>query len=79
MLTWSPQKGTHTAVKLPANADEKCEETFFCLVYIIKWHYVPLKLIVGFDQIGCNILPSSGTTFAERGTQQVDIIAKDEK
>ena len=79
MLNWSPQKGTRTAAKLPANADEKCEESFFCLVYIIKWHHVPPKLIVGFNQIGSNILPSSGTTFAERGTRQVDIVAKDEK
>ena len=69
----------HTAAKPSANADEKCEESFFHLVYIIKWHCVPPKLIVSFNQIGCNILLSSGTTFAEHGTQQVDIVAKDEK
>jgi hypothetical protein len=34
---------------------------------------------VGFDQIGNYILPSSGTTFAEHGLKQVDIVAKDEK
>ncbi|KAF9218369.1 hypothetical protein BS17DRAFT_873587 [Gyrodon lividus] len=78
LLNWTPQKGTCTAAKLPANAEEKCEESFFCLVYIIKWHHVPPELIIGFNQIGCNILPSSGTTFVEQGTQQVDIIAKDE-
>ncbi|KAF9228303.1 hypothetical protein BS17DRAFT_793086 [Gyrodon lividus] len=62
---------TRTAAKLPANAEEKCEESFFRLVYIIKWHHVPPKLIISFNQIGCNILPSSST-------RQVDIIAKDE-
>ncbi|KAN0091452.1 hypothetical protein V8E55_005018, partial [Tylopilus felleus] len=72
-------KGTHTAAKLPANAEEKCEESFFRLVYIMKWYDVPPKLLIGFDQIGNYVLPSSGTTFAERGSRQVDIIAKDEK
>ncbi|KAG1852584.1 hypothetical protein C8R48DRAFT_749777 [Suillus tomentosus] len=45
----------------------------------MKWHGVPPKLLVGFNQIGNYILPSSGTTFAERGSEQVDIVAKDEK
>ncbi|KIK74376.1 hypothetical protein PAXRUDRAFT_19942 [Paxillus rubicundulus Ve08.2h10] len=79
ILNWSPRKGTRTAAKLPANADDKCTEAFFRLVYIMKWHSVPPKLVVGFDQIGSYILPSSGTTFAEHGSRQVDIVAKDEK
>ena len=37
------------------------------------------QLVVGFDQIGSYILPSSGTTFTERGSRQVNIVAKDEK
>ncbi|KAF8421125.1 hypothetical protein L210DRAFT_3424578, partial [Boletus edulis BED1] len=73
------QKGTRTAAKLPANSEEKCEEAFFRLVYVMKWHDVPPKLVIGFDQIGNYVLPSSGTTFAERGSRQVDIVAKDEK
>ncbi|KAF8433091.1 hypothetical protein L210DRAFT_3649966 [Boletus edulis BED1] len=40
---------------------------------------MPSKLVVGFDQIGSYILPSSGTTFVERGSSQVNIVAKDEK
>ncbi|KIK78047.1 hypothetical protein PAXRUDRAFT_17101 [Paxillus rubicundulus Ve08.2h10] len=79
VLNWSPHKGTRMAAKLPANADDKCMEAFFRLVYIMKWHSVLPKLVVGFDQIGSYILPSSGTTFAERGSRQVDIVAKDEK
>ncbi|KIK80670.1 hypothetical protein PAXRUDRAFT_15653 [Paxillus rubicundulus Ve08.2h10] len=79
VLNWSPQKGTHTAVKLPADTKAKCEECFFHLVYIIKWYSVPPKLVVGFDQIGNYVLSSSGTTFAERGSHQVDIVTKDEK
>lgn len=31
------------------------------------------------DQIGNHILPSSGRTFHDRGAEQVDIVAKDEK
>ncbi|KAI9571895.1 hypothetical protein HD554DRAFT_2203156 [Boletus coccyginus] len=67
ILNWSPQKGTRVAVKLPTNAEDKCEECFFQM------------LVVSFDQIGNFILPSSGSTFAEHGSQQVDIIAKDKK
>ncbi|KAG1758482.1 hypothetical protein EDD22DRAFT_981399 [Suillus occidentalis] len=72
-------EGTRVAAKLPSDAEDKCKECFFRLVYIIKWHSVPPKLVVGFDQIGVYILPSSGTTFAEHGSKQVDIVAKDEK
>lgn len=38
-----------------------------------------LQLTVNFDQIGNYILPSNGSTFHDRGAEQVDIIAKDEK
>ncbi|KAF9224443.1 hypothetical protein BS17DRAFT_795444 [Gyrodon lividus] len=58
------------AAKLPANAEEKCEESFFRLVYIIKWHHVPPKLIIGFNQIGCNILPSSAYTLLVASTPE---------
>jgi hypothetical protein len=34
---------------------------------------------VNFDQIGNHILPSNGCTFNDRGAEQVDIVAKDEK
>ncbi|KIK73435.1 hypothetical protein PAXRUDRAFT_178440, partial [Paxillus rubicundulus Ve08.2h10] len=78
-LNWSPRKGTRAAAKLPTNAEDKCEEEFFHLVYIMKWHRVPPKLVVGFDQIGTYILPSNGSTWAEHGSHQVDIVAKDEK
>ncbi|KAG2092673.1 uncharacterized protein F5147DRAFT_748008 [Suillus discolor] len=71
--------GTRVFAKIPGDAEDRCEEAFFRLVYIMKWHTVPPKLLVGFDQIGNYILPSSGTTFAERGSEQVDIVAKDEK
>ena len=37
------------------------------------------QLIIRFDQIGSYVLPSSGTTFTEQGSHQVDIVAKDEK
>ncbi|KAF8547191.1 hypothetical protein OG21DRAFT_1527322 [Imleria badia] len=79
VLNWSPRKGTCTAAKLPADVEVKCKECFFRLVYIIMWYFIPPKLIVRFDQIGNYVLPSSWTTFAERGSRQVDIIAKDEK
>ncbi|KAG1811120.1 uncharacterized protein BJ212DRAFT_1483790 [Suillus subaureus] len=78
VLDWTPHKGTCVAAKLPSDAEDKCKECFFCLVYIIKWHSVPPKLVVGFDQIGVYILLSSGTTFVECGSKQVDIVVKDE-
>ena len=34
---------------------------------------------MNFDQIGNHILPSNGCTFNDRGAEQVDIVAKDEK
>jgi len=34
---------------------------------------------VNFDQIGNHILPSNSCTFNDRGAEQVDIVAKDEK
>jgi hypothetical protein len=36
-------------------------------------------LNVNFDQIGNYILPSSSCTFHDRGAEQVDVVAKDEK
>ncbi|KAH7912830.1 hypothetical protein BJ138DRAFT_734134 [Hygrophoropsis aurantiaca] len=79
VMDWSPRKGTRAAAKLPRDAEDKCEEAFFRLVYIMKWHNVPPKLIVNFDQIGNYILPNSSNTFHDRGAEQVDIVAKDEK
>jgi hypothetical protein len=37
------------------------------------------QLNVNMDQIGNHILPSSGRTFHDRGAEQVNIVAKDEK
>ena len=44
VLNWSPCKGTCTAAKLPANAEDKCEEAFFQLIYVIKWNDVLPKV-----------------------------------
>ncbi|KAG1736095.1 uncharacterized protein EDB91DRAFT_1083444 [Suillus paluster] len=71
VLNWSLRKGTRAAAHLPADAEETCEECFFRLVYIMKWHNVPPKLMVNFDQVGCYLLPNSSTTFHERGSKQV--------
>ena len=38
-----------------------------------------MQLNVNFNQIGNHILPSNGYTFHDRGAEQVDIVAKDEK
>lgn len=38
-----------------------------------------LQLVINMDQIGNLILPGQATTFHQRGAEQVDIIAKDEK
>lgn len=44
VLDWTPRKGTRAAAKLPPDAEEKCEECFFRLVYIMKWHSIPPKV-----------------------------------
>lgn len=38
-----------------------------------------MQLVVGMDQIGNYILPNNSSTFHDRGAEQVDIAAKDEK
>jgi hypothetical protein len=41
--------------------------------------FTKLKLNVNFNQIRVYILPSNGTTFEQCGSEQVNILAKDEK
>ena len=46
---------------------------------LLNWYPDFSQLVVNFDQIGNYILPSNGCTFNDRGADQVDIVAKDEK
>ena len=55
VLNWAPRKGTHTAAKLPADAEAKCEECFFHLIYIIKWYDVPPKVRYNTGRIHCSL------------------------
>jgi hypothetical protein len=41
--------------------------------------FVLFQLVINFDQIRVYILPSNSTTFEKHGSEQVDILAKDEK
>lgn len=43
-MNWTPRKGTRAAAHLPVDAEKKCEEAFFRLVYVMKWHNVPPKV-----------------------------------
>ncbi|EPS95422.1 hypothetical protein FOMPIDRAFT_1132449 [Fomitopsis schrenkii] len=79
VLGWSVRKGTRAAAHIPANADELCERAFFRIVHIVVMYDVPAALIVGMDQTGVYVLPNNNVTYAETGSRQVDVAAKDEK
>ena len=51
----------------------------YLVLRLLNWYPDILQLVVNFDQIGNHILPSNGSTFNDCGTDQVDIVAKDEK
>jgi len=72
----------------------KLRKPFFHQVYTMKWHDIPakvadksllpnsadsLQLNINFDQMGIYILTNGNSTFHDRGANQVDIVAKDEK
>jgi hypothetical protein len=93
-MNWTPRKGTRAAAHLPPDADDKIEEKNFRQVYAMKWHDIPtkvadksllpnsadsLQLIINFDQMGIYILPNGNSTLHDRGANQVDTAAKDEK
>jgi hypothetical protein len=48
-LAWSLRKGTKAVQKLPANAEEQCNNTFLHHAYTIKDHRIPAELIVNMD------------------------------
>ncbi|KAL0569111.1 hypothetical protein V5O48_012860 [Marasmius crinis-equi] len=79
VLDFSPRQGTRAAAKLPDDADDVCERTFFRLVYAMMWEKIPPKLVINADQMGIYVLPSSSSTWHTRGDRQVDIVAKEEK
>jgi len=79
VLNWTPRKVTCVAAHIPPNAPELCEQTFFRLVYAIKWEEIPVKLVINVDQMGVYVLPNNSRTFHDKGAAQVDAVAKDEK
>jgi hypothetical protein len=78
-LAWSLRKGTKAAQKLPANAEEQCENAFLRRAYTIKEHRIPAELIVNADQTGVVYLPGARMTYAPRGSKQVAVIGNEEK
>jgi hypothetical protein len=65
VLNWSPRKGTRAAAKLPADAEDKCEEAFFQLAYIMKWHNVPPKVCT---YIGDTTIHTSNLNFVNNSS-----------
>ncbi|KAK0495240.1 hypothetical protein EDD18DRAFT_1310008 [Armillaria luteobubalina] len=78
-ILWSPRKATRVAAHLPVNAPDLCERAFFRIVYAMKWFNIPPELVINVDQVGVWVLPNNSYTFHEKGSHQVDVVAKDEK
>lgn len=51
------------AAHLPGDAEEKCEEAFFHLVYVMKWHNIPLKMILPMSHFESWILQKAQLNF----------------
>ncbi|KAI0689287.1 hypothetical protein BC835DRAFT_1308424 [Cytidiella melzeri] len=79
VMNYTPRQATRAAAHIPPDAADVCERTFFCLVYAMKWENIPACLTVNVDQMGMYILPSNSRTFHNKGANQVDAVAKDEK
>ncbi|KAF8171080.1 hypothetical protein K438DRAFT_2059579 [Mycena galopus ATCC 62051] len=73
-MAWSIRKGTKTAQKLPANAEDQCETAFLRQVWTIKEHRIPAELVINADQTGVVYLPGSRMTWAPRGAKQVELV-----
>jgi hypothetical protein len=73
------RKGTKAAQKLPANAEEQCENAFLRRAWLIKEHSIPAEFVIYADQMGVIYLPGSRMTWALTGSKQVGLISNEEK
>jgi len=78
-MDWSVRQGTRAAAHIPDDAPVLCERTVFRLVHLISFYDIPPELLINMDQTGVIILMSKNTTYAEKGSRQVDVAGRDEK
>ncbi|KAJ7327646.1 hypothetical protein DFH08DRAFT_968052 [Mycena albidolilacea] len=78
-LNWTTCQATRAAKKIPENASELCERTFFRLAHAIEHQDIPAKLIINYDQTGVYIRPNSSQTFEVRGSKQVLVLGNGKK
>ncbi|KAF8146548.1 hypothetical protein K438DRAFT_1990565 [Mycena galopus ATCC 62051] len=76
---WSLRKGMKAVQKLPADAEEQCENAFLRRAYSITEHRIPAELIVNADQTGVVYLPGARMTYVLRSSKQVAVIGNEEK
>ncbi|TFK18905.1 hypothetical protein FA15DRAFT_660328 [Coprinopsis marcescibilis] len=79
VLNWSLRRGTRQAAKLPDNASDLTERTFFRIVHLVDLYDIPPGLIINMDQTGIILVMSSKRTFETKNSRQVDIAHHDEK
>jgi hypothetical protein len=78
-LALTMRKATKAAQKLPADAEDQCENAFLRRAWTIKDHRIPAELVINADQTGVVYLPGSRMTYAPRGSKQVGLIGNEEK
>lgn len=78
-LDWSIRHGTRAAAHLPDNASELCKRSLFRIFHLINHYDIPPKLRINMDQTGIGLMMTPKTTYAKKGSRQVDIHATDEK
>jgi hypothetical protein len=79
-LDYAPRTGTHAAQKTPANANEQMRGSYTRIAYTTATQNIQhADLIVNADQTQVVVQDTSTSTFAERGSKQVDVVGKDEK
>ncbi|GLB39952.1 hypothetical protein LshimejAT787_0704620 [Lyophyllum shimeji] len=79
VMEWSLRCGTRPAAKLPDDAMEQIERTFYRVVHLVNLYDIPPELVINMDQTGVILLMSKKRTFAPTNSKQVDISFHDEK
>jgi hypothetical protein len=79
LLSWSLQKATQAAQKLPKDWEDQCERSFFRKAYAIKEEDIPAELYVNSDQMQLVYAPGNRMTWALTGSKQVAVVGMDEK
>ena len=73
------RKSTKAARKIPTDFPEIKLAFLKRVADCVQQHKIPPELVLNWDQTGVKFVPTSEWTLAEQGSQQVDVLAKEDK